>query len=207
MLIALVPRWKRLFVLLVFATAAWVVWRRLHPSVPSILAHGGKDMHVLLAGAEPYYLQRDPRWAGDTLAPTQQTMAAVGCLVCSLAMGSEALGAPVAPGALNQRLGASGGYTREARVIWEKLSAATGDAIGVVVHARPQHAILDEALERGELPVVKFTLPSGAPHWVLVVGKEGDEYLVKDPLVTDRTIVKLSRRATSIESVRVLRRR
>ena len=171
----------------------------------SIPARGGKSMKVVLAGREPYYLQRDPRWAGDTLAPSRQTIGAVGCLVCSLAMGSEALGAPMDPGALNRRLGAEGGYTRQAWVIWEKVSAATGGAIEVTVHERPEHSIIDGALERGELPVVKLILPSGAPHWVLIVGKEGEDYLIKDPLMTDRAIVKLASRATSIVAVRVLR--
>lgn len=194
-----------LLVLLVFALAAYA-GRRLHRSAGSIPAHGGQSMHVLLTAKDPYYLQRDPRWAGDTLAPTQQTLSAVGCLVCSLAMGSEALGAPIDPGTLNRRLGASGGYTREAWVVWDKVPAATGDAVAVTVHARPEHAVLDRALERGELPVVKFTLPSGAPHWVLVVGKEGYDYLVKDPLAADRAIVKLASRTASIQAVRVLRR-
>jgi hypothetical protein len=201
-------RWKRPLVLVLVIAVAVIAYlgRRRHWATPSIAAHGGKSMHVLLAQAEPYYLQRDPRWAADTLAPTQQTMSAVGCLVCSLAMGSEALGAPIDPGTLNRKLGASGGYTRDAWVVWDKVSAATGDAIGVTVHARPEHATLDEALERGELPVVKFILPSGAPHWVLVVGKDGLDYLVKDPLVTDRAVVKLATRTAAIHAVRVLRR-
>lgn len=206
---ARVLRWKRpVFVLLaLLAIAMGHFGRRLCSASSAIPTQGGKPMQVRLAEAEPYYLQRDPRWAADTLAPTRQTMSAVGCLVCSLAMGSEALGAPIDPGTLNRRLGASGGYTREARVIWDKVAAATGDAVDVTVHARPQHAILDEALARGELPVVKLILPNGAPHWVLVVGKEGLDYLVKDPLVTDRAVVKLATRASAIHAVRVLRRR
>ena len=39
----------------------------------------------------------------------------------------------------------------------------------------------------------------------MVVGKEGDEHLVKDPLI-DEPIVKLTSRTESIQSVRVLRR-
>lgn len=204
----LVPRhpFARLLVLLLFVAAVRVALRRLHPPVPSIASRGGKPLHVLLAEAEPYYLQRDPRWAGERLGATGQTLGAVGCLVCSLAMGGEALGAPVDPAELNRRLGAGEGYTRDAWVVWDKVPGAMGGAVQVAVHGRPEHAVLDEALERGELPVVKFILPSGAPHWVLVVGKEGDDYLVKDPLVTDRAVVKLGSRTAEIHSVRVLRR-
>jgi hypothetical protein len=186
--------------------AAVLGYRRLHPSEHPIAARGGKELHVLLAGLEPHYLQHDARWAGATLGDTRETLGAVGCLVCPLAMGNGALGAPIDPGELNRRLGASHGYTRKAQVIWDKVPGATGGAVDVAVHPRPEHAILDAALERGELPVVRFTLPSGAPHWVLVVGKEGNEYLVKDPLVAEEPIVKLSSRTSSIQSVRVLRR-
>ncbi len=201
-----IPVATRLLVLAVIMAGVVFGYRRLHRSEPSIAAHGGESLHVLLAAPEPHYLQHDPRWAGDALGATHDTLGAVGCLVCSLAMGSEALGAPVDPGELNRRLSASQGYTGDARVIWDKVPGATGGAVNITVHPQPEHAVLDKALERGELPVVRFTLPNGAPHWVLVVGKDGDEYLVKDPLLADPSLVKLSSRTSSIKSVRVLRR-
>jgi hypothetical protein len=195
----------RCLVLVALVAGAVLGYRRLHMREHSIAVRGGKDLHVLLAKPEPHYLQHDPRWAGDTLGATRETLGAVGCLVCSLAMGSQALGAPVDPGELNRRLGASQGYTPEARVIWAKVPGATGGAVEVTVHALPEHAVLDAALEGGELAVVRFTLPSGAPHWVVVVGKDGDEYLVKDPLI-EEPILKLTSRTSSIQAVRVLRR-
>jgi hypothetical protein len=196
----------RLLVLALLAVGAVLGYRRFHARERSIAARGGKVLHVALAGPEPHFLQHDPRWAGDTLGSTRETIGAVGCLVCSLSMGSQALGAPVDPGELNRRLGAVGGYTREARVIWDKVPAATGGAVEVTVLAQPDHAALDTALERGDLAVVRFTLPRGAAHWVLVVGKEDDEYLVKDPLAAEASIVKLTSRTPAIQSVRLLRR-
>ncbi|TDU72858.1 hypothetical protein EI77_01324 [Prosthecobacter fusiformis] len=65
---------------------------------------------------------------------------------------------------------------------------------------------MDRALERGEYPVIKFILPAGIPHWVVVVGKDGYEYLVQDPLVASAKPVPLSIRASGIYSVRVVRR-
>jgi hypothetical protein len=194
-----------LAVLAVLGVVAVVGYRRYRAAGRSIPARGGTVLHVRIAGPEPHYQQRDPRWAGDTLGATRETIGAVGCLVCSLAMGNAALGAPVDPGELNRRLGAVQGFTPEARVIWDKLPEATGRSVAVTVHAEPSHAALDAALQRGEMAVVRFSLPSGAPHWVLVVGKEGDEYLVKDPLV-DEPIVTLTSRTASIQAVRVLRR-
>jgi hypothetical protein len=195
----------RILLLAVLAVGAVLGYRRFHSRERSIPARGGKDLHVQLTGPEPHYQQRDPRWAGDVLGATGETMGAVGCLVSSLAMGSAALGTTLDPAELNRRLGAIQGYTPEARVIWGKVPGATGGSVEVAVHAQPDHSALDAALERGELPVIRFALPSGAAHWVLVVGKAGDEYLVKDPLA-DEPIVKLTSRASTIQSVRVLRR-
>jgi hypothetical protein len=179
--------------------------RRSPPRGP-IPARGGRSMDVRVAGADPLYLQRDRRWAEERIGETGQTLSAVGCLICSLAMGSEALGVAIDPAELNRRLSAAHGYTKDAWVIWGAVPGATDGAVEVAVHDRPEHAILDDALARGELPVVKFVLPSGAPHWVLVVGKAGDEYLIKDPLVPKPAIVRLGDRAASIHAVRVLRR-
>jgi hypothetical protein len=195
----------RVLLLALIVAGAVLGYRRFHAHAKSIPSRGGKDLHVQIAGPDPHYRQRDPRWAGDALGTTRETIGAVGCLVCSLAMGSAALGATVDPAELNRRLGAVQGYTPEARVIWDKVPGATGGAVEITVHAEPDHATLDAALERGDLPVVRFALPSGAPHWVLVVGKEGDEYLVKDPL-TEEPVVKLTSRTAAIHSVRVLRR-
>jgi hypothetical protein len=49
-------------------------------------------------------------------------------------------------------------------------------------------------------------LPSGAPHWVLVVGKEGEEYLIEDPLVPKPQVIRLGERARTVLAVRVLGR-
>jgi hypothetical protein len=195
----------RVLLLAVLVAGAVLGYHRLHMRDRPIAARGGEILHVALTGPEPHYLQHDLRWAGDALGATRETIGEVGCLVCSMAMGSAALGAPVDPRELNRRLSAAQGYTAEARLIWAKVPEATDGAVEADVHAEPSYAVLDAALERGELPVIRFALPSGAPHWVLVVGKEGDEYLVKDPLL-DEPVVKLSSRAPTIESVRVLRR-
>ena len=204
-MIGRVKRVRLVLVLAVVAIAAIVLYRRLRREA-GIPARGGRALAARVAGDGPHYQQRDPRWAGDRLGDTSQTLGAVGCLVSSLAMGSSALGAPVEPAELNRRLGALHGYTREAWLIWDTVRPATGGAVDVAVHAQPTHEAMDAALERGELPVVKFFLPSGAPHWVLVVGKDGEEYLIQDPLVPEPHVIRLGDRATTIVSVRVLRR-
>ena len=43
------------------------------------------------------------------------------------------------------------------------------------------------------------------PHWVLIVGKDGREYLVKDPLDSSKTVTRLSMRSEKIEAIRTFR--
>lgn len=51
----------------------------------------------------------------------------------------------------------------------------------------------------------KIMLGGTVPHWVLIVGKDGPEYLVMDPLNGERTLLRLSDRSAKIYAVRVLR--
>ena len=63
-------------------------------------------------------------------------------------------------------------------LIWGKVAEATEGRIGVEVCSVPTHEGMDRCLQAGNIPVVKFFLPSGAPHWGVVVGKSGQDYLV-----------------------------
>ena len=71
--------------------------------------------------------------------------------------------------------------------------------------SQPSHAGLDAALKRGAHPVVKFVLPHGVPHWVVIVGKEGTEYLARDPLRKNDKPVLFSSITSRIYSMRFIR--
>ena len=92
-------------------------------------------------------------------------------------------------------------------LIWGKVAEATEGRIGVEVCSVPTHEGMDRCLQAGNIPVVKFFLPSGAPHWGAVVGKSGQDYLVKDPLVAAKNVVKLSERTKTIVSLRYVQKR
>ncbi|MES2506428.1 MAG: hypothetical protein V4599_06965 [Verrucomicrobiota bacterium] len=66
---------------------------------------------------------------------------------------------------------------------------------------------LNRALEAGQYSVVKFFLPMGIPHWVIVVGKEGQDYLIYDPTEIEKEPRRLSEKTSGIYSLRVVRRR
>jgi hypothetical protein len=42
-------------------------------------------------------------------------------------------------------------------------------------------------------------------HWVLVVGKEGTEYLIQDPLGSGQGAARLSRYSSGVHAIRILK--
>lgn len=162
--------------------AVWVAdWRRLEP-LPTA---GGLyfPWRVVIEG--PHYLQGDERWAEDRLGSTLDSLAETGCAVAASAMALGSLGMVVEPGALNAFLQKTpGGYTPEGWIYWEK--AAEFDpawTARVLPHYEdlPSFFLMDWNLLRGNPVIVRVRYPSGITHFVLVCGKEGFEYLVRDP--------------------------
>ena len=136
-------------------------------------------MHNPVLRESVYFLQADPRWGNDVVGGSGESLSAVGCTICAVAMAAGSLGYDVTPGELNARLVRADGYTSRGWLIWSKVS----------------------------IPVVRFFLPGGIPHWVAIVGKSGKEYLVKDPLDSTKQIVTLSRKTKTIVSVRYVEKR
>lgn len=171
-----------------------------------IAVTGGRAMSIRLPAPGPHFLQSDARWAAEKIGGSAETLRRVGCAMCSVASAARFLGEDTDPLTLNRALIAQGGYTSQGWLVWSVIGNIFENRIEVTVHNRPSHAELDRALERGEYAIVKFILPMGIPHWVVVVGKEGQDYLVHDPLLSAPEPIPLSRRASGIYSVRVVRR-
>ena len=133
----------------------------------------------------PHFSQGDPRWAEDLLGPTTETMKQSGCAVASAAMALGALGVRTDPGELNRFLQKTpGGYTPEGWIYWEK--AAEIDPVRVAellphYEDLPSFFLMDWNLLRGNPVIVRVRYPNGITHFVLICGKEGFEYLVRDP--------------------------
>ena len=100
--------WFGLLTVLVLA----VVWgkRGLLERFRAIPAKGGEAMTVGVM-MTPHYLQRDPRWADETVGGTGERLARVGCTVCSLAMALDYHGMTATPKELNHFLKEHDGYT------------------------------------------------------------------------------------------------
>lgn len=194
--------------LLVLAAGAVIVWMNLRARTPgSISASGGEAMTVMLPDTSGTYMQNDPRWGTDKLGTTTETLAHIGCTVCSVAMACTNLGELRTPKELNEQLTAKGGFTSAGWLVWGALPQITSNHVHAKVTSRPLHSDLDWALKNGAYPVVKYVLPHGVPHWVIIVGKEGTEYLARDPLRRGEKPVKLSALTSRIYSARFIQRK
>lgn len=178
-------------------------WARMQPT--AIPALGGKSLHVLLPDSGRTFLQKDKRWAADQLGSSDCTLGSHGCLVSSVAMACSNLGVKLTPQELNERLRKHDGFLPQGWIVWNAIPRVTNSQLTADYHVRPSHADLDSALESGAYPVVKYYLQGGIQHWCVIVGKDGLDYLVRDPLHPEPQPIKLSTLTLKIYAVRVLR--
>ena len=178
-------------------------WARMASSIPST---GGKEWHIRLKDVGTTFLQKDERWAAERLGPSSGTLGSHGCLVCSVAMACVDLGVELTPKELNESLMANEGFLPQGWVVWNAMPAATDGRVTAAYHRSPSHAVMDAALEQGGYPVVKYFLLGGIQHWCVIVGKEGLEYLARDPLHDEKEPVRLSTLTEKIYAVRVIGR-
>lgn len=174
---------------------------------PSIEAVGGECLHVRLPDVQHTFCQTDPRWAEVELGTSGCKLGTHGCLVCSTAMATTSLGVRLSPPELNERLKQHDGFQPQGWLIWNAVSRVTEGKLTAEYHTRPRHEWIDSALKSGAFPVIAYPLPNGARHWVLVVGKEGLDYFVRDPLTDEpKKPVKLSSLTDRILAVRIVKK-
>lgn len=191
--------------LLVTSVYAWrEIRRKMQPAVQSIAAVGGMNANTHFA-EQPIYFQHDPRWGKDTIGGSAETMADVGCTVSSLSMALAHHGIEMSPGQLNQQLKEKGGYTKEGWLIWHKVFEVTGGRVEITLPDQPTYALMDQALTAGQPIVANITMNGTVLHWVLIVGKAGQEYLIKDPLGNGK-LEKLSKFSSSVHAIRIVRK-
>ena len=180
------------------ALCAWQAWR---PRAPSPAAPSPTEGRAALI-----YRQRDPRWRDARIGGSGETLGQVGCTVCCIAMALEHHGIPMTPAQLNARLKGADGYTPRGWVKWRAVAQVTGGALRVQVIDQPSERHIDAALDAGCPVIAKVYLGGVAQHWVLVVAKSGDDYLVKDPLGDGTSLARLSGFRSGVKAIRIVRR-
>lgn len=152
-------------------------WNRLGP----IEASGGLYFQPRLELDVPLFRQADERWRSDRLGDTSASLAAEGCAVAAAAMVLASYGADTDPGRLNRLLTENEGYVGTGWLVWEKAAEVTGDIARKVYEGDPSFRLIDENLRRGNPVIVRLRTESGTTHFVVIAGKEGYDYLTRDP--------------------------
>ncbi len=174
---------RRIFTLLILALAVvftFMAWDWLAPRSPLAPSGGlyflrGKIIDV------PQFLQGDSRWAADPLGPTPATLGAEGCAITSAAMVLASYGADVDPGRLNAFATQHAGFTPEGWLYWEAAAAYPPGLARKAYEDKPSFALIDRNLLAGNPVIIRVRYPSGTTHFVVIVGKRGFDYLIRDP--------------------------
>jgi hypothetical protein len=166
-------------VLLLFGAAVLAAFFYLHKG--PLAASGGWYFFKRTEIPVPQYFQGDPRWANDLLGPTEGTLGAEGCAVASAAMVLKSYGIDAEPGALNQFLTTHGGYTPEGWLYWEKAAEIAPTKARHVYEDAASYYLIDSNLRRGNPVIVRLRYPNGITHFMVICGKDGFDYLVRDP--------------------------
>jgi ABC-type bacteriocin/lantibiotic exporter with double-glycine peptidase domain len=169
----------------------------------TIPASGGNSQLNIRLENVPYYLQNDPQWGAETLGGTNERMAAAGCTVTCMAMGLSALGYPIDPLQLCKALKERSGFTENGLVVWNKVNEITNGKVKVDFPSLT-HERIEAELQQNRPVIARIMLTDTITHWVLIVGKEGQEYLIIDPLNGAKTFLHLSDRTSKIYAIRVL---
>jgi hypothetical protein len=135
--------------------------------------------------------QRDPRWHEKRLGQggSTLTLGKWGCLLTCFAMTANAFGHQVTPAQLNDVMLRKGGFIDINLTKWNALTTVYTDIVyGGKMGSSPdtlQH--IDASLAQGRPVSVQVDFTSNTPytdndqHWVLIVGKDGDDYRINDP--------------------------
>jgi len=175
-----------LIAILLCVAGGWgvYVWKK-HEAAYSHLgptpSSGGKFFKKRIEIAVPLFMQGDDLWSEDKLGPTDGTLGAEGCAVCSAAMVLKSYGFDTDPKRLNEYLTANEGYTPEGWIFWEKAAEIGGGKVRHAYEDPPSFKLIDENLLRGNPVIIRVRMPGGTTHFVVIAGKEGYDYLIRDP--------------------------
>ena len=162
---------------LVSNIGAWLLGED-NRSIPST---GGQNFDRRMELAVPAFAQDDPRWSETHLGLSSDTLGVEGCAVTSGAMLLAYYGVKTDPQALNTFLTRNGGLDDNGFIDWKSVSLIAPKQLKLVYDGVPSYKIIDANLLAGNPVIVVIPLPDGAYHFVVVVGKEGRDYLIRDP--------------------------
>jgi peptidase C39-like protein len=147
----------------------------------TIPSSGGRYFDRRVEIPVPAFAQDDPRWSNVRLGPSSDTLGDEGCAVTSAAMVIAFYGIKTDPLQLNNFLTRAGGLSEDGLIEWSRVPAIAPAYLKLSYNGNASYELIDtNLLERN--PVIAFIrLPDGGYHFVVIVGKEGHNYLIRDP--------------------------
>lgn len=177
-------------------TAAHQVKGKLPPS-------GGKYFSMRVEIPVPQFLQGDARWSRCPLGPSEDTLGSAGCAVASTAMVLASYGLDTDPQRLNDFLTANDGYTERGWLKWEAAALIAPEKVKFLYEDLPSYHLIDQNLQEGNPVIVRLRYETGVTHFVVVCGKEGYDYLIRDPgSAGSRGVYPLREFGSEIEALR-----
>jgi hypothetical protein len=172
-----------------------------------IAGSGGIPVPGEIAIEVPQFFQADPRWRSDRLAETPENLGGEGCAVSSAAMVLSHYGMEIDPPRLNNFLTCNNGYEGRGWLKWESAAEFTPGIVEKAYEDLPSHALIDWNLLRGNPVIIRVRRPDGITHFVVIVGKRGFDYLIRDPSgAGGGKIYPLKELGVPIEALRYYRR-
>ena len=154
-------------------------WNWKRPLPP----RGGRYFFHRIELPVPSFRQSDDRWSDDPLGgvPENGTIGGEGCALSAAAMIFKSYGIDTDPQQLNWFLTATGGYTAEGWIYWDRAVWLAPNQVRHVYEDLPSYWLIDSNLARGNPVIVRVRLQSGITHFVVIAGKDGFDYLIRDP--------------------------
>ncbi|HEY4758899.1 MAG TPA: C39 family peptidase [Chthoniobacterales bacterium] len=171
------------FILILFVIAAgaglYIDWNWKRP----LSARGGRYFFHRVELPVPSFRQSDDRWSDDPIGgvPDNGTLGGEGCAVAAAAMIFKFYGIETDPQQLNWFLTGVDGYTERGWLYWDRAAWLAPDRVRHVYEDLPSYQLIDSNLAGGNPVIVRVRLANGITHFVVIAGKDGFDYLVRDP--------------------------
>jgi hypothetical protein len=124
-----------------------------------------------------YYSQRDERWANRSIGYSSESILDVGCLVTSVAMTSKKIGSGVNPADIASDVSRFFGNTAYMKLPWPSVAGKS--------YVSLSQSDANQELQNGNYVIAgirKSSCVSGGDHFVVLTKKDGDNYLMHDPI-------------------------
>ena len=165
--------------LLIGSLAVYIDWNWKREISP----RGGLYFFHRLELPVPSFRQGDAKWADDPLGGVEDngTIGGQGCAVAAAAMVFKFYGLDTDPQQLNWFLTDVDGYTDRGWLYWDRAAWWAPNRVKHVYEDLPSYWLIDSNLSHGNPVIVRVRLHSGITHFVVIAGKDGFDYLIRDP--------------------------